>query len=166
MRLRATHSLASRDKVSGEQGRNSVMINMNRRSIICGSVSATAANVLGRSYIAKAKATTAVIWVGQGFVPEEDEAFRKTIADYEKASGNKIDASIMPFQALNQKTISALTSGTVPDLVFHGAPETILPQNAWNDRLVDLTDIVEAHKSQLSETAVLCSTFYNSVTKS
>ena len=28
-------------------------------------------------------------------------------------SGNKIDLSIMPFQALNQKAISALTSGVV-----------------------------------------------------
>ena len=44
---------------------------------------------------------------GQGFVPEEDAAFRKTVADYEKASGNKIDFSIMPFMALNQKAISA-----------------------------------------------------------
>ena len=37
----------------------------------------------------------------------------------------------MPFQALNQKAISALTSGDVPDLIFHDAPATILPQNAW-----------------------------------
>ena len=55
--------------------------------------------------------TTAVVWQNQGFVPEEDAAFRKTVADYEKASGNKIDLSIMPFTALNQKAISALTSG-------------------------------------------------------
>ena len=40
-----------------------------------------------------------------------------------KASGNKLDYSIMPFMALNQKTISALTSGDVPDLVFMDAPD-------------------------------------------
>ena len=28
----------------------------------------------------------------------------------------------MPFMALNQKAISALTSGDVPDLMFHDAP--------------------------------------------
>ena len=39
-----------------------------------------------------------------------------------KASGNKLDYSIMPFMAMNQKTISALTSGDVPDLVFMDAP--------------------------------------------
>ena len=121
--------------------------------------------MLSRPYIANATNKTATTWVVQGFVPEEDAAFRATVAEYEKASGNKIDYSIMPFQALNQKAISALTSGTVPDLIFHDAPATILPQNAWDDKLVDVSDIVETYKSQLSDTAVLGSSFYNSVAK-
>ncbi len=138
---------------------------MSRRSVIRGSLGVAATGVLARPYIANAAATTATIWVVQGFVPEEDAAFRKTVADYEKLSGNKIDFSIMPFMALNQKAISALTSGAVPDLIFHDAPATILPQNAWNDKLEDVSDVVEAQKSRLSETAVLGSSFYNSVTK-
>ena len=56
--------------------------------------------------------------LGRASFPQEDAALKKTVADYEKASGNKIEYSIMPFMALNQKTISALTSGDVPDLVF------------------------------------------------
>jgi len=135
---------------------------MNRRTLIRASLSAAA---LARPYIANAAGKTAVVWVVQGFVPEEDAAFRKTVADYEKASGNTIDASIMPFQALNQKAISALTSGAVPDLIFHDAPATILPQNAWDDKLVDVSDIVEVNRPRLSETAILNSSFYNSVTK-
>ena len=71
----------------------------------------------------------------------------------------------MPFTALNQKVISALTTGDVPDLVFHDAPATILPQNAWDNKLEDVSDIVEAYRSQLSNTAILASSFYNSVTK-
>ena len=43
-------------------------------------------------------------------------ALKKTIDDYEKASGNKIDHSIIPFGPLNQKIVSVLTSGDVPDL--------------------------------------------------
>jgi multiple sugar transport system substrate-binding protein len=82
-----------------------------------------------------------------------------------KASGNTLDYSIMPFMALNQKTISSLTSGDVPDLVFMDAPETILPQNAWDDKIIDVSDVVAPHVSQLSETAKLCSTFYNKATK-
>jgi multiple sugar transport system substrate-binding protein len=138
---------------------------MSRRSVIRGSLGLTATGILARPHIADAAARKATVWQVQGFVPEEDAAFRQTVAEYEKASGNKIDLSIMPFTALNQKVISALTSGEVPDLVFHDAPSTILPQNAWDDRLVDVSDIVEAYRSQLSNTAVLASSFYNGVTK-
>ena len=120
---------------------------------------------LARPHIANAQATTAAVWINQGFVPAEDVAFRKTAADYEKASGNKLDYNIMPFQALNQKVISALTSGDVPDLVFHDAPATILPQNAWDNKLLDVSDVVEAHKSQLSETAVASATYFNNTTR-
>ncbi len=141
------------------------MATMNRRSVIRASLGAAAVGALSRPWLARAAATTATVWQVQGFVPEEDAAFRKTVADYEAASGNKIDLSVMPFQALNQKAISALTSGTVPDLIFHDAPATILPQNAWNDKLVDVSDIVDVYKSQLSETALLNSSFYNGVTK-
>jgi len=141
------------------------MESMSRRSVIRASLGLTAAGVLSRPRIARAVAKTAVVWRDQGFVPEEDAAFRATAADYEKSSGNNIDLSILPFMALNQKVISALTSGEVPDLIFHIAPSTILPQNAWNDKLVDVSDIVEAHKSDLSHTALLSSSYYNSVTK-
>src|SRR5580692_12797728 len=103
------------------------MVSVSRRSVLAGSVSLAAAGTLARPHIANAAAATATIWQVQGFVPEEDDAFRKTVADYEKASGNKIDLSVMPFQALNQKAISAITSGEVPDLIFHNAPATILP---------------------------------------
>ena len=141
------------------------MATMNRRAMIRASFGAAATGVLARPYIANAAGKTAVVWVTQGFVPEEDTAFRKTVEDYEKLSGNKIDASIMPFQALNQKAISALTSGSVPDLIFHDAPATILPQNALNDKLVDVSDIVDGYKSLLSETSILNSSFYNGVTR-
>jgi multiple sugar transport system substrate-binding protein len=138
---------------------------MSRRSAIRASLCAAVASPLARPYIANAQAKTAVYWAGQGFIPEEDVAMRKVCDDYMKESGNKLDYSLMPFMALNQKTISALTSGDVPDLIFMDAPETILPQNAWDDKIVDVSDVVAAYESQLSETAKLCSTFYNRATK-
>lgn len=141
------------------------MTKISRRSVVAGSLGLTAATALSRPYIANAAATTATVWQVQGFVQEEDTAFRKTVVDYEKISGNKIDSSIMPFMALNQKAISAMTSGEVPDLIFHDAPATILPQNAWNDKLVDMSDVVETQKSKLSETALLASSYYNGAEK-
>jgi multiple sugar transport system substrate-binding protein len=146
-------------------GKETVMNSMNRRSVIRGSLSLAASGALARPYIANAQAKTAVYWAGQGFIPEEDAAMRKVCEDYMKVSGNKLDYSLMPFMALNQKTISALTSGDVPDLVFMDAPETILPQNAWDDKIIDVSDVVAPYEQQLSETAKLCSTFYNKATK-
>jgi multiple sugar transport system substrate-binding protein len=140
------------------------MDSMSRRSVIRGSLG-LATGALSRPYIANAADKTATVWQVQGFVPEEDAAFRKTVADYEKASGNKIDLSVMPFMALNQKAISAITSGDVPDLIFHDAPATILPQNALENNLVDVSDVVEEQKANLSSTALLNSTFYNGATK-
>src|SRR5262249_53313901 len=117
-------------------------------------------------YIANAAAKTATVWWAQGFVKEEDLAFRNTVAEYEKASGNKIDYSIVPFGPLNQKVISALTSGEVPDLVaVDGADRRIVPQNAWIDRLVDMSDVVETQKDRYHPTALLAARFYNNVEK-
>lgn len=140
------------------------MGHMSRRSVLAGSLGLTAAT-LARPYIAKAAGKTATIWVNQGFVPEEDKAFKQLAANYMKESGNKLDYSIMPFLAQNQKTIAALTSGDVPDLIFMDAPSTILPQNAWNDKLMDVTDVVTPYESQLTDTAKLASTFFNKTTK-
>jgi multiple sugar transport system substrate-binding protein len=138
---------------------------MSRRSVIGGTLGLAAAGTLARPYIANAQAKTAVCWLNQGFVKQEDEAMNKTCQDYMKASGNKLDYSIMPFMAQNQKTISALTSGDVPDLVFMDAPSSIIPQNAWDDKIMDVSDVVAPYESQLHETAKLGATFYNKATK-
>ena len=138
---------------------------VSRRKILSGTASLAAAGALGRPYIANAQAKTATIWVGQGFVQQEDAAFKETVANYERESGNKIDFSIMPFMALYQKSISALTSGDVPDLIFSDAPTVILPVNAFNDRLADMTDVVDTQKGKFTETALLSASFYNNKIK-
>ena len=91
------------------------MRRVTRRSLIHGSVGLLAAGTIARPYIANAAATTAEVWWAQGFVPEEDVSIKKIVADYEKASGNTIELSIMPFAPQRQKIVSAVTSGVVPD---------------------------------------------------
>ena len=66
---------------------------LSRRSVLRGSLGLAAAGTLARPYIANAAATTADLWWAQGFVPEEDVAIKKIVADYEKASGNTIDSA-------------------------------------------------------------------------
>jgi multiple sugar transport system substrate-binding protein len=144
-------------------GRKDMAI-LTRRSVVRGSLGLAAAGVLARPFIANAAATTAEVWYAQGFVPEEDTAFKAMAAAYEKASGNKIDHSLIPYAALRQKAISAITSGVVPDMI-EVADFQLAPLQAWDDKLVDITDIVEPVKSQYMPSALPCTYFYNSVTK-
>jgi multiple sugar transport system substrate-binding protein len=142
------------------------MSKLSRRSVLRGSLGLAAAGAIARPYIANAQAKTASVWWTQGFVPEEDAAFKQMVADYEKASGNKIDYSIIPFAPLMQKIVSSLTSGDVPDVMSHDTQDaTVIPQNAWNDKLIDLSDIVEPLKSQFHPTAYLATQYYNNTTK-
>jgi multiple sugar transport system substrate-binding protein len=140
------------------------MADLTRRTLLRGSLGLVAAGSLARPHIANAAATTADVWWTQGFAQQEDVAYRKMIADYEKASGNKVDYSIIPFAPLRQKMISAITSGVVPDLMEY-ADFSFLPLNAWDDKLVDVSDIVEPRKAQYIDTALHSTYCHNSVTK-
>ena len=142
------------------------MGNLSRRTVIRGSLGLAAAGTVARPYVANAAAKTATAWWNQGFVPEEDASFRAMVAEYEKQSGNIIDFSLIPTGPLMQKIVSSLTSGDVPDIMSHDTEDaTVVPQNAWRDKLVDLSDIVDPLKPQLHPTAYLASHHYNSVTK-
>jgi multiple sugar transport system substrate-binding protein len=142
------------------------MTKLSRRSVLGGSLGFAAAGSLAHPFIAKAAAKTATVWWTQGFIPEEDASFRAMVEGYEKASGNKIDVSIIPFAPIRQKIISALTSGDVPDVMAnYSAGVTIVPQSVWNDKLVDLTDVVETQKAEYHPTALLASRYFNNVTK-
>jgi multiple sugar transport system substrate-binding protein len=89
---------------------------------------------------------------------------KKIIADYEKASGNTIDYSIVPYAPHRQKVISAMTSGEVPDL-FPANPAEVVALFAWQGKLIDVSDIVESQKEQYNDTALLSAQCYNNQTK-
>ena len=142
------------------------MRQLSRRSALRGTLGLAASGIIARPFIANAAAKTATAWWTQGFVKEEDQTFKAIVAEYEKASGNKIDYTIVPFGPLAQKVVSALTTGDVPDLIsYDGAQARILPQNAWHDRAVDMSDVVETQQAHYHPTALLASQYYNKVEK-
>ena len=137
---------------------------LTRRSVLQGSMGLAAACALARPHVANAAATTAEVWWNQGFVPEEDVAFRAMVSDYEKGSGNKIEQSLVPFAPMRQKAVSAMTSGVVPDIIevldlwFAGL-------NVWEDKLLDISDLVEPLKEQFAPMALTTCYLYNSAAK-
>src|SRR6266513_3588646 len=140
------------------------MAKLTRRSLLRHSFSLVAAGTLARPYIANAAGTTATVWWTQGFAEEEDISFKKIVADYEKASGNSIEYSITPYAPLRQKIVSAVTSGVVPD-IYQNTPAEVIALQAWGDKLVDVSDVIETQKSQYARTALLTVNCYNSVEK-
>jgi multiple sugar transport system substrate-binding protein len=128
------------------------------------SLGIAAAGAFARPFIANAAATTATVWWVQGFAQEEDVAFRKLVADYQKASGNTIEYTIMPFAPMRQKIVAAMTSGVLPDL-FPNNPVEILALYAWDGKLLDLSEVIDTQKMQFTETALLTAYCYNNVEK-
>ncbi|HEU0155446.1 MAG TPA: extracellular solute-binding protein, partial [Stellaceae bacterium] len=140
------------------------MDRLSRRSVLRASLGIAAAGALARPYLANAAATTATMWLSQGFVPEEDAAFRKLAADYQKQSGNTLQYSIVPFAPLRQKMVSAITSGVVPDIMAV-ADFDFAPLQSWNGRLLDLSEIVETQKAHYAKIALDNNFFYDNTTK-
>src|ERR1700730_640546 len=140
------------------------MTTLSRRSLLRSSLALTAAGAIARPYVANAAATTATAWWVQGFAQEEDVAFKKIVADYENASSNTIDYSIAPYAPMRQKIVSAMTSGVVPDM-FQNTPAEIIALYAWQDKLVDVSEIVETQREEYTETALLTVHCYNNVEK-
>ena len=137
---------------------------LTRRSVLGSSAAIATVGALGRPFIANAAAKTATVWWTQGFAQEEDVATKTVVAAYEKASGNTIDLSIIPYAPERQKIISAITSGDVPDIVTANQAE-IGALYAYQDKLVDVSDVVETQKALYSDAALLSANFYNSVKK-
>jgi len=131
---------------------------LTRRSVLRSSLAFGAAGALVRPHIANAAATTAEMWWAQGFAKEEDVAFKKMVADYEKESGNKIEYSLIPFAPMRQKAVAALQSGVVPD-IMENADLEIASMSSWEDKLVDVSDIVETLKKDYAPVAIE-SSFY------
>jgi len=140
------------------------MAGMTRRSLLNRSIGLAAAATLARPYIANAQAKTATVWWIQGLAHEEDLASKKVFEDYQKASGNKLDYSIIPYAPMRQKIVSAITSGAVPDL-FQNSPTEVNALYAWDDKLVDLSDVVETQKNEYTKAALASAYSYNNVKK-
>ncbi len=137
---------------------------LTRRSVLRSSLAFGAAGTLARPFIANAAATTAEMWWTQGFAKEEDSSLKKMVADYEKVSGNKIDLSIIPFAPMRQKAVAAMQSGVVPD-IMEPADLEFAALNSWDDKLVDVSDIVETQKKDFIKIAIDSCFLYNGVTK-
>ena len=114
------------------------MAKLSRRHAIVG-LGAAAAAAATRSRSAKA-AEPVTVWWTQGFYEAENKAVVDNLAAWEKATGTKVNLTIMNGPDLITKLIAGMQVGDVPDLVHSVTGDRFLvPRAAWDDQLVDMT---------------------------
>ncbi len=109
-------------------------------------------------------AETVTVWWNQGYYPAEDQALKDMVGAWEKQTGNTINLTIYNGSDLPAKIISAITTGQVPDLCYvDNADFLLLPQAAWRDQVVDVSDVVNTQHDEYSKTALTAASLYDNV---
>ena len=105
------------------------------------------------------------IWWEKGFNLEEDAAFEAIIDDWERATGHQVELSFYPTNELSEKIVRAVRSGNVPDLIMsQKANPTLYPRLARDNKLEDVSDVIEPVKDLYPEHILKAVTYSNDVT--
>ncbi len=106
------------------------------------------------------------IWWDKGFSPEEDEALRQLVRNWEKKTGKKINLVFYTTDSLGEKIRRSLKAGNPPDIVMSfKAERSPNARLAWDNKLVDVSDIINPVKNLYTKTILETVNFYNNVTK-
>src|SRR6195952_4210506 len=137
-----------------------IMTQISRRHALAGAGALTAATTV-RPPRAKA-AEPVTVWWTQGFYQAENQAVIDAMAAWEKVSGTKGNLTIKNGPDLISKMIAAMQVGDVPDLVHAVTGDRfLLPRAAWDDKLVDVSDVIDTQKNEFHKTALESSRYYN-----
>jgi multiple sugar transport system substrate-binding protein len=106
------------------------------------------------------------VWWNRGYYPEETEAIQKIINEWQKQSDIKVELTSYAEKDLAKATQNAVEDGGLPDILYnYSADWTLYPRYAWENRLVDVTDIVEPLKDWFSPIALESVYYKNRVTR-
>jgi len=106
------------------------------------------------------------IWWDKGFNPEEDEALRQLVRNWENVSGKKINLLFYTTDSLGEKIRRSLKAGNPPDIVMSfKAERSPNSRLAWDNKLVDVSDIVNPAENLYSKAVLQTVNLYNNVEK-
>ena len=106
------------------------------------------------------------IWWTRSYYAQEDDALKAAIAQWQEQTGNKVNLSLISQDDILKDTEQALESGNPPDIVFSPRVDfTLTPRWAWDDRLVDVSEVIEPLKDKYSPAALDSVALYNNVLK-
>lgn len=106
------------------------------------------------------------IWWEKGFALEEDEALQKLVSNWKKETGKPVHLSFYTTDDLAQRAQRALQAGDPPDLMMsHSAEQSLNPRLAWQNKLVDISDVIDPIKDTYPTGVLDGVYFYNNVEK-
>ena len=102
------------------------------------------------------------IWWEQGYNLEEDEAIREAVNQWQEQTGNKVRLSFFTNDELLGKAERAVRVGNTPDIMMNLKGEKMLyPRLAWEDKLEDVSDILEPIQASYPENILRGVSYYN-----
>src|SRR3954447_24273649 len=122
---------------------------------------AVAAGLLLGGAPASAQDKLTVWWV-KGFYKSEDDALFEAVRKFEQKSGVKVELSQYAVQDMIPKTVSALDSGTPPDVAYADVYDfQVTGKWAFEGKLEDLSSIIEPMKDQFAPNTVETTYLWN-----
>jgi multiple sugar transport system substrate-binding protein len=106
------------------------------------------------------------IWWNRGYFPEETEAIQQIIDKWEKISGIKAELTSYAEKDLAKATQNAVQNGNTPDILYNYIADlTLYPRYAWENKLLDVSDIVEPLRKWYSPIALESAHYLNKTTQ-
>src|SRR5205809_732318 len=107
------------------------------------------------------------VWWVKGFYKSEDDALFEAIKKYEAKSGVKVELSQYPIQDMIPKTVSALDSGSPPDVAYADVYDfQVTGKWAFDGKLEDISSVISPMVSRFAPNTVETTFLYNDQTKS
>ncbi|MEA5596324.1 ABC transporter substrate-binding protein [Rivularia sp. UHCC 0363] len=106
------------------------------------------------------------IWWDKGFNPEEDEALRQLVHNWENKTGKKINLLFYTTDSLGDKIRRSLKAGNPPDIVMSFKAERSPNfRLAWDNKLVDVSEIINPVENLYPKAVLQTVNLYNNAEK-
>jgi multiple sugar transport system substrate-binding protein len=110
------------------------------------------------------RAADLVIWWDKPFYAQEDDALREVITAFEQRSGKRVELDHLELTEFEEKLPAAIEAGRPPDLAWGVAIDGHIPEWAYRDRLVDITDTVGSFSNLFDPDALAWNTLLDEKT--
>ena len=111
-----------------------------------------------------AQAADLVVWWEKGFYPQEDEAVREIIAAFEQETGKQVELDQPLLNDIEAKAQAAVEAGQPPDFLFGSDTDFSYGLWAYEDRLIDLSDVIGPFASLFDPDALGYATLFDATT--